>query len=815
MKLTKRTWFFTIVCLCALCVTAGAIACSFKSNGDNSTEVKVNKILSSMTLEQKVKLVVGTWRHGGWFASEEEKASEDPDPEYTKMYDRVHAYLPGSAGFTAEYLDKGITTQSLSDGPAGLRINPKREGDDTNTYYCTAFPIATVLASTWDTELVHNVGEAMGEEVLEYGSDFLLAPALNIQRNPLCGRNFEYYSEDPLIAGKMAAAMVNGIQSKGVGTSVKHFVANNSETNRLSVNEIISERALREIYLKGFEIAVKESNPWTVMSSYNKVNDTYTSEDYDLLTKILRQDWGFEGYVMTDWGAGTDAVAQMKAGNDLIQPGQRSQYEQILAAVNDGSLDESILNQNVSRILNIMLKTPRYKGYQYSSKPDLDANAKVTRQAATDGMVLLENKDNTLPMSQATNNIATFGITSYNFISGGTGSGDVNEAYTISLIEGISNAGFKTDAELTNVYNDYIKEQKVIQDKKYENVNAFWGREPLPEMEVDKALASEIALKTDIALITIGRNSGEGGDRKAEKGDFYLTPVEQEMIKNVSEAFHAQGKKAIVVLNIGGVIETASWTKIPDAVLLAWQPGQEAGNSVMDVLTGKVNPSGRLAVTFPVSYDDVPSSNQFPGYKVNGEEDDAADLSGFSWDKRIPFEMIYEDDIYVGYRYYNTFDVPVSYEFGYGLSYTDFKLSNLKLNSTEFDDNITVNIEVTNSGSVAGREVVQIYVGAPDVKLEKPEEELTAFGKTKLLQPGETETMTFTIQSKDIASFNEDNSSWIIEPGTYNLKAGVSCLNIMHKSNFVVDAEMVVEKVNKAMTPHRSINRLNKLNKNM
>ncbi len=810
MKWTKRNKYRAIAWVSALFIAVEAIGCTSAGVQQKDDQAKVNEILSSMTLDQKVKLVIGTWRHGGWFASEEEKASEDPDPEYTKMYDRVHSYLPGSAGFTAEFLDKGITTQSLSDGPAGLRIEPKREGDDKNTYYCTAFPIATVLASTWDTDLVHSVGEAMGEEVLEYGSDFLLAPALNIQRNPLCGRNFEYYSEDPLVAGKMAAAMVNGIQSHGVGTSVKHFVANNSETNRLSVNEIISERALREIYLKGFEIAVKESKPWTVMSSYNKVNDKYTSENYDLLTKILREDWGFEGYVMTDWGAGTDAVAQMKAGNDLIEPGQRAQYEQILAAVNDGTLNESVLDQNVSRILNIMLKTPRYKGYEYTSKPNLKANAKVTRQAATDGMVLLENKENTLPMAKATNSIATFGITSYNFISGGTGSGDVNEAYTISLIQGISNAGFKTDSELTKLYEAYIVEQKAIQDKKYEGQNAFWGRGPLPEMKVEKSLASEIASKTDIALITIGRNSGEGGDRKAEEGDFYLTSNEKEMIKNVTEAFHNEGKKVIVILNVGGVIETASWTKIPDAVLLAWQPGQEAGNSVMDVLTGDVNPSGRLAVTFPVSYDDVPSSDQFPGYKVGGEADDAEDLSGFSWMRRIPFEMIYEDDIYVGYRYYNTFDVPVSYEFGYGLSYTDFEFSKLEISSSDFDGSLTATVNVTNAGSVAGREVVQIYVSAPDVKLEKPEEELTAFGKTGILQPGETETMSFSISAKDIASFNEATSSWIVEPGIYKLKAGASCIDIKGDSDFTVASEIVAGSVNKAMTPPRKINKLSK-----
>ncbi len=811
---SKRIGKYSLIGLaCALFFAFVAVSCT-STQEENDDQAKVQEIVSNMTLDQKAKLVIGTWRLGGGFGfgpAQEEQPVEDSDPAYTEMATRVRSYLPGAAGFTAEFLETGITTQVLSDGPAGLRITPIREGDDENTYYCTAFPIATVLASTWDTDLVYSVGQAMGEEVLEYGSDILLAPALNIQRNPLCGRNFEYYSEDPLVAGKMAAAMVNGIQSNGVGTSIKHFAANNSETNRMSVNEIISERALREIYLKGFEIAVKEAQPWTVMSSYNKVNDVYTSESHDLLTKILREDWGFEGYVMTDWGGGSDVIAQMEAGNDLIEPGQKSQYEEILAAVQDGSLEESVLDRNISRMLKIMLKSPRYNGYEFTSKPNLDANAQVTRQAATDGMVLLENKENTLPMPTADNNIAAFGITSYDFISGGTGSGDVNEAYTISLTQGIANAGFETNTELTKVYEDYKTEQEAIRDAEQEGQGGFfWGREPLPEMKVTKSLASEMASKTDVALITIGRNSGEGGDREPIEGDFYLSSTEKDMIKNVTDAFHAQGKKVIVVLNVGGVVETASWKNIPDAVLLAWQPGQEGGNSVMDVLTGKVNPSGRLAVTFPVSYDDVPSSDQFPGYEVGGETDDAEDLSGFSFMRRVPFETVYNDDIYVGYRYYNTFDVPVSYEFGYGLSYTNFEISNLELSSSEFDGSITATAEVTNTGSVAGREVVQIYVSAPDVKLEKPEEELTAFDKTKMLQPGETETLSFTISAEDITSFNEANSSWIIEPGAYTVKAGASSIDIQSESSFNVASEILVETVNKAMTPPREIEKLSK-----
>ncbi len=770
---------------------------------------KVDSIIAKMTLKQKAELLIGTRAQYVLPDSIAKKYNRPApvikDTAYNEMAKKVRKELPGAAGFSAEFPELGITTQVLADGPAGLRIAPKRKDED-RTYYCTAFPIATLLASTWDTDLVNEVGKAMGNEVLEYNADVLLGPGMNLQRDPLCGRNFEYYSEDPLVTGKMAAAMVNGIQSNGVGTSIKHFACNNQETYRASVNTVVSERALRELYLKGFEIAVKEAQPRTVMSSYNKINGVYTSESNDLLTKILRNDWGFKGYVMTDWGGGSDVVAQMKAGNDLIMPGRSKQIEDLIAAVNDGRLEESVLDQNLARVLTIMMKSPKQKGIQITNNPDLKAHAQVTRQVASDGMVLLENKNNALPLSSDIKNIAVFGTTSYDFISGGTGSGDVNEAYTISLIQGIENANLAVNKELSDIYDGYIKDER---EKMPKENNWFRGKIPVPEMEVNPELAKNTADSCDVALITIGRNSGEGSDRQAKPGDFYLTDTEQALIKNVSEAFQSVGKKAIVIINTGGVIETATWNKIPDAILCAWQPGQEAGNSVMDVLTGKVDPSGRLAVTWPVSYEDCPTAKNFPGEEIQSDKkDDTKDLSGFSHRRRVPWKVVYKEDIYVGYRYYTSFEVPVSYEFGYGLSYTNFEFSNLKLSNNSFTNEIKVSVDVKNTGSTVGKEVVQIYVTAPKGKLEKPAETLVAFAKTKELNSGEMQTMNFTIGEMDLASFDESTSSWIIEPGEYALKVGASSAKIEQTGTFTVDNEINAGTVSKALAPQENIDRL-------
>jgi beta-glucosidase len=694
-----------------------------------------------------------------------------------------------------------------SDGPAGLRISPVRKGKE-GTFFCTAFPIGTVLASSWDTTLVNEVGKAMGNEVLEYNSDIILGPGMNLQRDPLCGRNFEYYSEDPLVTGKIAASIIKGVQSNGVGNSAKHFAVNNQETYRQSVNTIVSQRALRELYLRGFEIAVKEAQPWTVMSSYNYINGTYASESYELLTKILRDEWGFQGYVMTDWGGGKDAVAQMIAGNDLLQPGPK-QYFEIIDAVKSGKLSEEVLNKNIARILQIMVKTPKYRNYQASNKPDLKAHAEVTRKAASEGMVLLKNENDALPLTGDLNNIALFGTASYELFSGGTGSGDVNEAYTVTLLDGFKNGGLMPNDELVKIYNDFITTEKANPQKNTNFLAEIMGVHlPVKEMTVTPALAEKMASTTQAALITIGRNAGEAVDRTATPGDFYLNEVEKALIKNVSQSFHSKGKKVIVVLNIGGIIATADWSELPDAILCAWQPGQEAGNSIVDVLKGTVNPSGKLTITIPLKYEDVPSSKNFPGTEAEvGATKDSITASGFS-NRNKPWKVIYEEDIYVGYRYYNSFNIPVAYEFGYGMSYTSFAYSNISISSASFTNKVTVNVDVKNTGRVAGKEVVQIYLKAPAEKLEKPAMVLVDFGKTKLLEPGEIQTLSFDIEPKDLCSFDEKSSSWVAEAGTYEIIVGASSRDIKGKANFNLATEKMVETVSKSLAPQVPINKL-------
>ena len=767
-------------------------------------KASVKQVIAAMTLGEKAKLAVGMgFKMPGTSApakkTNAEKSKTDSvskegfqlpalDPADASIPEKV----PGSAGRTHGIPRLGIPSMTVSDGPAGVRIDPIRNGDSSRTYYATAFPVGTLLASSWDTALVRKVGVAFGAEIRDYGIDVILGPGMNIHRNPLGGRNFEYYSEDPLLTGKIAAAIVRGIQSNGVGTSIKHFAANNQETNRNQINTIVSERALREIYLKGFEIAIKESAPWTVMSSYNKINGVYTSESSALLTTILRNEWGYKGMVMSDWFGGRNPVDQMSAGNDLLMPGTAMQTKTIVDAVNSGKLDIKLLDRNVEKILNTILISPSFKKYQASDKPDLKGHAAITRSAAAESMILLKN-EKTLPIT-GKKNIALFGNTSYELIAGGTGSGDVNKAYKISLQQGLINAGYRLNEKLTGSYDAYLREENAKRPKPR---FFFMLPPPIPEKKHEMELLNQAAEESDLAILTLGRNAGEGQDRKVEN-DFNLSDDESMMISQISDAFHKKGKKLIVVLNIGGVIETASWRDKTDAILLAWQPGLEGGNSITDVLSGKQNPSGKLATSFPMKYDDVSSSKSFPG-RVLDPNAPGNPMMG------KPSEVIYEDGIYVGYRYYLSFHVKTAYPFGYGLSYTQFKYSNLVLSSTTFRDHLQASVTVTNTGNTAGKEVVELYLTAPKGKENKPEEELKAFAKTQLLKPGESQTIRLSLDASSLASFDTDLTRWVADAGTYQVKIGASAEDIKLTKDFTLGNKILLPQLNKVLVPQVEI----------
>ena len=752
------------------------------------TKDNIDEIVAAMTLEEKATLLVGS----GWGSM-----------TAGSMTASATALVPGAAGTTRAIERLGIPSTVLADGPAGLRISPTRD-NDPNTYFCTGFPVGTVLASMWDTERVQELTTAMGNEVLEYGADVLLAPGMNLHRNPLCGRNFEYFSEDPFLTGKTAAAYINGIQSNGVGVSVKHFAANNQEVNRMENDSRVSQRALRELYLKGFEIAVKEADPWTVMSSYNKLNGEYTQQSRGLLTTVLRDEWGFDGIVMTDWGTKEGTVKAVNAGNDLMEPGMQVEIDRIIAAVKAGEISQEQLDKNVRNMLTYIVKTPRFNKYQYSNKPEIEAHAKLVREAAPEGMVLLEN-NGVLPLKDV-KKVALYGTGSYDFIAGGTGSGNVNKPYIRNVAEGLADNGLEVNQEIQKWYEQYIAYSKTSLKNNGGAGGVLLGDPVISEMAVSRDFFERMEPQSDIAIFTLSRNAGEGGDRYAKDGDWTLTGLEREMIQNLADIYHAAGKKFVVVLNIGGAIETASWKHIPDAILLAWTPGQEGGLAVADILCGKANPSGKLPMTFAVSYLDIPSSHNFPYNYKNVQ----SGMWDFLWGgpKRQKKDVDYTDyneGIYVGYRYFQTADVPVSYPFGYGKSYTTFEYSKPVVKATA--DGFTATITVKNTGSVAGKEAVQLYVAAPAGGLEKPAFELKGFAKTKELAPGESQTLTINVDKYTLASFNEATSAWEAAAGTYKVMFGANAADIRGTGVYKLK-KAESWKVNNVLAPAQPINEM-------
>ena len=749
----------------------------------------IDEVLAAMTLEEKAKLLVGGANN---FFSEGAVVGGEAD------------LVAGAAGNTAEIARLGIPATVLTDGPAGVRIDPTREGS-SETFYATAFPIGSCLASTWNTELVNQVGAAIGNETKEYRCDVILGPGMNLHRNPLCGRNFEYYSEDPLLTGKIAAAYINGVQSQGAGVSAKHFAVNSQETARTSVDERVSQRAARELYLRGFEIAVRESNPWTIMSSYNKVNGTYSMGNHDLLTSILRNDWGYKGMVMTDWHGireGLPTISEVHAGNDLMEPGQQKQIDEIIEGVRNGTLDIADVDRNVRRMLEYIVKTPSFHKYPASNKPDFKAHAAITRQSAAEGIVLLKNNGALPWKDHAIKTVALFGENSYEFFSGGTGSGCVHPPYVVDMLEGLRNAGISSSETLTNIYRKYIEYAKVKFQAERHPAKwyqlEYFGQQKYPEISISPICVNSEVKVADAAIITIGRQAGEGVDRDIDT-EFNLVNEERQLIFDVCQAFHAAGKPVVVIINSGSVIETASWSNYPDAILCAWQPGMEGGNSIADLLTGKVNPSGKLTMTWPIAVTDHPSTKNYPGnidfYSFKDQATQKIAISGYTYTN-------HEEDIYVGYRYFDSFNRDVAYPFGFGLSYTTFEYSKptVKVNG----DQITVSVTVKNTGKMAGKEIAQVYVAAPKGKIEKPDHELKGFAKTRELKPGESQMLSIQMAKRDLASFDEAGSQWVTEAGPYSFEIGASSRDI--RGCVTANLTAYTEPVSNVLAPQQKLN---------
>jgi len=797
MKFSIHQISLVVVAVVALC------GYSHRLSAQQLKVDNIDEVINAMTLEEKCHLVLGCGMH---FNDE--------------------AKFPGTAGSTFGIARLGIPETYCADSQQGLRMDSKRAWDHRD-YYPTDFVASMTLASTWDREAAFKVGQGIGNEVKEFGLDWILSPSMNLIRNVLCGRNHEYYSEDPYLSGTIAAGYVNGVQSEGTAACPKHFIANNQETNRSNNISQMSQRALREIYLKAFEIMIKESNPWTIMTSYNKLNGPYAVQNHELLTTIVRDEWGWKGMYVSDWGGGDDAVAAMKAGNDMLQPGQDRQYQAVLAAAKSGELSMDILNANVRRILEYVVKTHNFKkaGHKCQENADhqcnkpccvpmcseenLKAHAQVVREVGADGIVLLKN-NGILPLTGK--KVALFGCTSYDWISGGSGFGGTSVGhYTVSLIEGMRSAGYEVYKPLIGIYTKHIADEE---KRLFPNGRPQFSLLPPARAEEKLFSADELNAASegsDVAIISLGRKSGEAADRP--ESDFYLKEYEEMLIKAVSEAYHAKGKKVVVLLDICSPIDVASWQDQVDALVCTWQGGQESGFSVADVLSGKVNPSGKLPMTFQIKYGDAYADKNFPA-NVDDKTLGAMFMWGRNKDdakKREPQANIdytnYEEDIYVGYRYFDSFGKPVAYPFGFGLSYTTFGYENLSVSET--GGIYTVKVDVKNTGDKAGRNVVELFVAAPNSKkLNKPEKELHNYAKTKLLQPGETETVTMKITTEDLASFNEKVSAWKTDAGVYTFMICSSANDVEAKATAKVKAW--TKRVNNVMKPNVKLNLLHR-----
>lgn len=659
------------------------------------------------------------------------------------------ALCTGASAWTTTPVKRlGIPELLLSDGPHGVRRVPDVHSLSQKSLPATCFPTASSLAASWDRELLYEVGKALGREAIAHNVDVLLGPGVNIKRTPLCGRNFEYFSEDPYLAGELAATLIQGIQSQGVGTSLKHFAANNQESERFSISAEVDERTLREIYLPAFETAVTKAQPWTVMCAYNKLNGTYASEHFSLLTQILRDEWGFEGFVISDWGAVHDRVASLKAGLDLEMPGPKeNRVNAVVEAVRSGELDETVLDEAVRRILRVVYKAGETaKGGEF----DVEAHCALARRVSAEGMVLLKN-NGLLPLRAAeddtTLHIAVIGRAAQQPHFQGGGSSHISP---------------------TRVDVPFAELQKAAGNAQLSYCAGYPADDSFQQVLIDEAASA--AQVADVALLFIALptfKESEGYDRT----DLDLTAHQVALLQAVT----AVQPNTAVILNNGAPIAMNRWIDGTAAVLEAWMMGQSGGGAIADVLFGRVNPSGKLAETFALKLSDTPAYLNFPG--ENGK-------------------VRYGEGLYIGYRYYDAKEMPVLFPFGYGLSYTTFAYSNPQVSAEMFKDvdGVVVSVDVTNTGAMAGKEIVQVYVHDRQARLARPPKELKGFAKVEL-QPGETKTVTIPLDFRAFAYYDPAYGQWVTEDGDFDILIGASSVDIRYTKKVTLQSTLTLPSI--------------------